>query len=267
MSRFSATVLTLFPEMFPGPLGHSLAGRALEKGLWELETMNIRDFAADRHKTVDDTPYGGGAGMVMRPDVVDAAIREARKRRPEGRPVYMTPRGIPLTQALARELAGSDLIILCGRYEGVDERVIEEHRPLEISVGDYVLSGGEIAAMTLLDACLRLIPGIMGDEESLAQESFGSHADYALLLEYPHYTKPPSWKGRGVPEILTSGHHARVEAWRLEQAEAATKTRRPDVWERYIKASSCGKPKALAQDDGLNAKDSALPLREPRNDG
>lgn len=239
---FSATVLTLFPEMFPGPLAHSLAGKALAKGLWELTTLNIRDFATDKHRTVDAPPYGGGAGMVMRPDVVDAAIQAAKQRQPGARLVYMTPRGTPLTQPLTQELAVSPLILLCGHYEGIDERAITEHAPLEISLGDYVLSGGELAAMVLLDACVRLIPGIMGNEASHAQESFGTDENYALLLEYPHYTKPPSWKGHDVPEVLTSGHHGNVEAWRLTQAEATTRSRRPDLWKRHekrLKKNNC----------------------------
>lgn len=225
-----AVVLTLFPEMFPGPLAHSLAGRGLEKGLWSLETVDIRGFARDKHATVDDTPFGGGAGMVMRPDVVDAAIGAGAA---SGGPlVYLTPRGRPLDQAKVRELAaGSSLTILCGRYEGVDERVLEARAVEEISLGDFVLSGGEAAALCLLDACVRLLPGIVGATESLEEESFERG-----LLEYPHYTRPQVWQGRAVPDVLTSGHHEKIRAWRHARAESDTKARRPDLWARYAAA-------------------------------
>lgn len=222
---FQATALTLFPEMFPGPLGLSLAGRALREGKWRLDAQDIRAHAKDRHRTVDDTPFGGGAGMVMRPDVVDAAIAAAM---PEGdaRPlVYLTPRGRLLDQALVREMAaGPGVVLLCGRYEGVDQRVIEARCMREISLGDYVLSGGEMAALTLLDACIRLLPGVMGAAESAMQESHSQG-----LLEYPHYTRPAEWQGRQVPPVLLSGHHAEVARWRREQSEAATRERRPDL--------------------------------------
>lgn len=225
---FHATALTLFPEMFPGPLGLSLAGRALREGLWRLDAQDIRAQARDRHRTVDDTPFGGGAGMVMRPDVVDAAIAAAM---PEGdaRPlIYLTPRGRLLDQALVREIAaGPGVVLLCGRYEGVDQRVIEARSMREVSLGDYVLSGGEMAALTLLDACVRLLPGVMGAAESALEESHS-----AGLLEYPHYTRPAEWQGRPVPPVLLSGHHAEVARWRREQAEAATRERRPDLWNR-----------------------------------
>ncbi|HEV7457068.1 MAG TPA: tRNA (guanosine(37)-N1)-methyltransferase TrmD [Roseococcus sp.] len=225
---FHATALTLFPEMFPGPLGLSLAGRALREGIWRLDAQDIRAQARDRHRTVDDTPFGGGAGMVMRPDVVDAAIAAAM---PDGdaRPlVYLTPRGRLLDQALVREIAaGPGVVLLCGRYEGVDQRVIEARSMREISLGDYVLSGGEMAALTLLDACVRLLPGVMGGAESALEESHS-----AGLLEYPHYTRPAEWQGRAVPPVLLSGHHAEVARWRREQAEAATRERRPDLWNR-----------------------------------
>lgn len=225
---FHATALTLFPEMFPGPLGLSLAGRALREGIWRLDAQDIRAQARDRHRTVDDTPFGGGAGMVMRPDVVDAAIAAAM---PEGDPrplVYLTPRGRLLDQALVREIAaGPGVVLLCGRYEGVDQRVIEARAMREISLGDYVLSGGEMAALTLLDACVRLLPGVMGGAESALEESHS-----AGLLEYPHYTRPAEWQGRAVPPVLLSGHHAEVARWRREQAEAATRERRPDLWNR-----------------------------------
>jgi tRNA (guanine37-N1)-methyltransferase len=225
-----ATVLTLFPEMFPGPLGQSLAGRALRDGIWSLDARDIRAHGEGRHRTVDDTPFGGGAGMVMRPDVVDAAVAAAM---PPGdaRPlIYLTPRGRLLDQALVRELAaGPGLVLLCGRYEGVDQRVIEARAMREVSLGDYVLSGGEVAAIALLDACVRLLPGVMGAAESALEES---HAQG--LLEYPHYTRPAEWQGRAVPPVLLSGHHAEVARWRRAQAEAATRERRPDLWNRLI---------------------------------
>ena len=225
---WSATILTLFPEMFPGPLGTSIAGRALREGVWHCDARDIRAHATDRHRTVDDTPFGGGAGMVMRPDVADAAIAAAK---PEGdqRPlIYFTPRGRLLDQALVRSFAaGPGLVLLCGRYEGVDQRVIEARGMLEVSVGDYVLSGGEIAALTLLDACVRLLPGVMGAAESAVEESHS-----AGLLEYPHYTRPAEWQGRAVPQVLLSGHHAEVARWRRKESEAVTRERRPDLWTR-----------------------------------
>lgn len=230
---FRAIALTLFPEMFPGPLGHSLAGKALAKGLWELETLDIRGFATDKHNTVDDTPYGGGTGMVMRPDVVDSAICAAKAKLPQARLVHFTPRGQAITMPLVAELAQQDLILLCGRFEGIDERVFEEHQPLDLSLGEFVLSGGEIPALALLDACLRLVPGVIQDGSALGEESFGLDAVYAGLLEYPHYTRPPVWKGRGIPEVLLSGHHEQIRAWRLAEAERVTQHRRPDLWERY----------------------------------
>jgi tRNA (guanine37-N1)-methyltransferase len=218
-----ATVLTLFPAMFPGPLGQSLAGRALEAGIWSLDARDIRDHAHDRHRTVDDTPFGGGAGMVMRPDVVDAAIADAD----DGRPLlYVTPRGRRLAQEDAQRLAaGPGVIVLCGRYEGVDQRVIDARQPDEISVGDYVLSGGELAAMVVLDACVRLLPGTMGAADSATEESFANS-----LLEYPHYTRPAEWQGRAVPAVLLSGNHAAIAAWRAEQSLTITQQRRPDLW-------------------------------------
>jgi tRNA (guanine37-N1)-methyltransferase len=231
-------VLTLFPEMFPGPLGQSLAGKALEKGLWRLETSDIRSFATDKHKTVDDTPFGGGAGMVMRPDVVDAALEAATQDGPNGAngwpAIYLTPRGQRVEQALVRDwAAGPGLVVLCGRYEGLDERVIEARGLLEISLGDIVLSGGEPAALAVIDACVRLLPGVMGAEETLEEESFERG-----LLEYPHYTRPAEWNGRKVPEVLLSGHHEKIRAWRHAEAEAATKLRRPDLWATYEKQKS-----------------------------
>ncbi len=222
-----ATVLTLFPSMFPGPLGQSLAGRALEAGVWSLETLDIRDFAGRRDRRVDDTPFGGGAGMVLRADVLDAAIAAAQV---DGRPLlYVTPRGRPLAQGDVRALAaGPGVVVLCGRYEGIDQRVIDARALREISVGDYVLSGGELAAMVVLDACVRLLPGVMGAAESAEEESFS-----AGLLEYPHYTRPAEWQGRTVPEVLLSGDHARIAAWRHNEAETITRERRPDLWAAY----------------------------------
>ena len=227
MTAWTATVVTLFPDMFPGPLGHSLAGRALADGLWRLDTVDIRDHATDRHRTVDDAPFGGGAGMVMRPDVVDAALGAAHV---DGRAlVYLTPRGKLLDQARVRALAdGPGVTVLCGRFEGIDERVIEARAMEEISLGDYVLSGGEPAAIALLDACVRLLPGVVGSAETLIEETF-EHG----LLEYPHYTRPADWCGRRVPEVLLSGHHERVRAWRRDQAEQLTRARRPDLWRRH----------------------------------
>ena len=282
-SLFNAVALTLFPEMFPGPLGFSLAGKALEKGIWSLKTLNIRDFSTDKHATVDASPYGGGTGMVMKPDVIHAAVEAAKAlfspSPPEGegptspspswgegrggglpgkpshkiplpptpngfggrgpnpppqggreqRIIYLTPRGAPLTQSLLEKLKNLDLIILCGRFEGVDQRVIEHHGMLEISLGDFVLSGGEIAALALLDGCVRLLPGVIGKEDAVATESFASGSEYAGLLEYPHYTRPPEWMGRQVPGVLLSGNHEQIRQWRLEQAKTITSARRPDL--------------------------------------
>jgi tRNA (guanine37-N1)-methyltransferase len=226
---WAATVLTLYPDMFPGPLGASLAGRALAQGLWSLETVQIRDFATDRHRSVDDTPAGGGAGMVMRADVLAAAVDHVLDRRPGAPLLAMTPRGRPLTQAFVRELAAADGVsILCGRFEGIDERLFEARPVVPVSVGDYVLSGGEIAALVLLDACVRLLPGVMGAASSGEEESFESG-----LLEYPHYTRPVEWEGRRIPEVLRSGDHARIAAWRQAKAAADTRSRRPDLVERH----------------------------------
>ena len=225
---FSATVLTLFPKMFPGPLGHSLAGRALDAGLWSMEAVDIRASAMDRNRSVDDTPFGGGAGMVLRPDVVSASLAAVRDGRPT---IYLTPRGRRLTQAdIARFSEGAGLILLCGRYEGVDQRVIEACGAEEISVGDYVLSGGELPAMVLLDAVIRLLPGVMGAAESALEESFS-----AGLLEYPHFTRPAEWDGRAVPPVLLSGNHAAIAAWRRAEAENITRERRPDLWALYTR--------------------------------
>jgi tRNA (guanine37-N1)-methyltransferase len=225
---WAATVLTLYPEMFPGPLGHSLAGRALGEGIWALDTVQIRDFATDKHRSVDDTPAGGGAGMVMRADILAAAADHALARQPQAPLLAMTPRGRPLTQALVRELAaGPGVSILCGRFEGMDERLFEARPILPVSIGDYVLSGGEMAALTLLDACIRLLPGVMGAASSGEEESFESG-----LLEYPHYTRPVEWEGRRIPEVLRSGDHAKIAAWRQARSVEDTRLRRPDLIER-----------------------------------
>ena len=226
---FAAQILTLYPEMFPGPLGLSLAGRALEEGRWSCAPIPIRDFATDRHKSVDDTPAGGGAGMVLRADVLARAVDHALERAPDAPLIALTPRGKPLIQRRVRELAaGPGLSILCGRFEGFDQRLFDARQIEEISIGDYVLSGGEIGAFALLDACIRLLPGVMGAASSGEEESFEDG-----LLEYPHYTRPQLWEGRTIPEVLRSGDHARIAAWRKTQAEAITRSRRPDLWERH----------------------------------
>jgi tRNA (guanine37-N1)-methyltransferase len=224
------TILTLFPEMFPGPLGISLLGRALEKTLWTLDVVDIRTFAEDKHQTVDDTCFGGGPGMVMQPDVVDKALSSVMEKG-KARLIHLTPRGKVFHQGLAKEIATSDLplVFLCGRYEGIDQRVLDAWDAEDVSLGDFVLTGGELAAMTILDATLRLIPGVIGDESSLEEESF-SHG----LLEYPHYTRPRVWEGREVPEVLLSGNHQKISEWRRKEAEAITQTRRPDLWKLYM---------------------------------
>jgi len=226
--HFQATILTLFPEMFPGTLGHSLAGRALDKGVWSLITKQIRDFATDKHKTVDDAPLGGGHGLILKPDVVSEALGDVSEA--PGRRIYMSPRGVPLTQALVRELSqDKGVVIVCGRYEGLDQRVIDHHQLMEVSVGDYVLSGGELAAQILLDAVIRLLPGVMGKEIGHLQESFETG-----LLEHDHYTQPRMWNEMSAPEILGSGHHEKIAAWRDNQAKELTKSRRPDLWQRFL---------------------------------
>ncbi len=223
-----ASVLTIFPEMFPGPLALSVAGRALENGLWSLEPVDIRAFATDRHRSVDDTPAGGGPGMVMKPDVLACALDAGGS---DGRPrLLMSPRGTPLTQDRVEAWAkGAGLVLVCGRFEGVDERVIEARGLEEVSVGDYVLSGGEIAALAVIDACVRLLPGVMGKEASGGEESFG-----AGLLEYPQYTRPQVWEGRAIPDMLVSGDHAKIAAFRRSEAERLTRERRPDLWAAYL---------------------------------
>ncbi len=227
---FRATILTLYPEMFPGHLGTSLAGKAMERGQWSLDTVQIRDFATDRHRTVDDTPAGGGAGMVLKPDVLARAIDRASEN--DNRPrLLMSPRGKPLTQKRVRELASGDgVIIVCGRFEGVDQRVIDGRDLEEVSIGDYILSGGEPAALILLDAIVRILPGVMGNDLSGLHESFEGG-----LLEHPHYTRPQIWEGREIPAVLTSGNHAAIARWQREQAEQLTRERRPDLLEKQSK--------------------------------
>ncbi|HEX6072381.1 MAG TPA: tRNA (guanosine(37)-N1)-methyltransferase TrmD [Sphingomicrobium sp.] len=258
---FRATVLTLYPEMFPGPLGASLAGRALEDGTWSLEAKNIRAFATDRHRSVDDTPAGGGAGMVLRPDVLAAALDSVSDAKDPWRPMLaLTPRGRPLTQARVRELAaGEGVVLLCGRFEGFDERIFDA-RPLEpVSIGDYVLSGGEVGAMAILDACVRLLPGVMGAASSGEEESFDEG-----LLEYPHYTRPVTWEGRTIPEVLRSGDHAKIAAWRHERAVEDTRLRRPDLIERHGGASQA--PPSGARRDSVKRRQNE-PDRDPRARG
>ena len=226
---FSVITLTLFPDMFPGSLGQSLAGKALENGIWSLKTIDIRDFSTDKHRTVDASPYGGGTGMVLKPDVVDAAVEAAQKQLPNAKILYPSPRGRVLTQKMVEELKNQELIIVCGRFEGLDQRVIDHHQMIEVSLGDFVLSGGEIAAFALLDACVRLLPGVISKESATHEESFAVTTEYAGLLEYPHYTRPPVWNGMAVPEVLLSGNHEHINTWRLEQAKAITRARRPDL--------------------------------------
>ena len=229
---FAAYILTLYPEMFPGLLGTSIAGRALSDGRWSLTAANIRDSATDRHRSVDDTPAGGGPGMVLRADIMASAIDQARRANPGAPVLAMTPRGATLTQARVRALAtGPGVTIVCGRFEGIDERLFAARDVEPVSIGDYILSGGEAGAMVLLDACVRLLPGVMGAASSGDDESFETG-----LLEYPHYTRPAIWEGRAIPEALRSGDHARIAAWRKSMAEADTRLRRPDLWERYIGA-------------------------------
>jgi tRNA (guanine37-N1)-methyltransferase len=237
MTPWTATVLTLYPEMFPGPLAVSVTGKGLGEGRWRLDTVNLRDFATNKYQSVDDTPAGGGPGMVMRADIVASAVDSvARNGR---RIIFLSPRGVRLTQKLARELSAEPgVILLCGRFEGVDERVIEAREMLEVSAGDFVLSGGEIAAMALIDAVVRLLPGVVGQARSLDEESFENG-----LLEYPQYTRPQEFEGRAIPEVLMSGHHARIKAWRHEQSTRLTQTRRPDLWDAYVKSGAAAASK------------------------
>ena len=234
------TILTLFPEMFPGPLGYSLAGKALERGLWSYDCVDIRSFADvdSIHKSVDDTPYGGGAGMVMRPDVVGNAVDSLKKsavKNSNQKIIYPSPRGKPLNQRVVEDFGNLDsLIILCGRYEGLDQRVIEEYDIEEVSVGDYILSGGEIAAITIIDACIRKINGVIGNANTHSEESFAS-GEFENLLEYPLYTRPDVWNGRNVPDVLKSGNHGEIERWRKARAKEITKERRPDLWAKFLK--------------------------------
>ncbi|MEM8871892.1 MAG: tRNA (guanosine(37)-N1)-methyltransferase TrmD [Pseudomonadota bacterium] len=231
-NAWTARVITLFPECFPGVLGHSLMGKALSEGLWTLETLNLRDFATGRHRNVDDTPAGGGAGMVLRADVVARALDVAKRGTTADWPViYLSPRGIPFNQALARSLSRTDgVTLLCGRFEGVDQRVLDARQVIEVSLGDYVISGGEIAAQALIDATVRLIPRVLGNAESVEEESFSNG-----LLEHPHYTRPTEWEGHVIPEILLSGHHGKVAEWRHAQSERLTQERRPDLWRAHLK--------------------------------
>lgn len=222
------SIITLMPEMYPGPLGCSLIGDALAREIWKLSLIPLRDFGIGIHQKVDDTPAGGGAGMVLKPDVVDAAITHAMRGNPAAQLIHFSPRGERMCQPLLRELSQTPLILLCGRYEAVDQRVLDKYQPREVSLGDFVLTGGDIPAMALIDGCVRLLPSVIGKEASLGEESFGDGA-YANLLEYPHYTKPPQWEGRDIPAPLLSGHHANIAKWRLEQAQAITKARRPDL--------------------------------------
>ena len=254
---WTARVLTLFPEMFPGPLDHSLTGRALAAGLWRLETRDIRDVATDRHRTVDDSPAGGGAGMVLRPDIVAAALDAAAADWPT---LCLSPRGGRLDQARARALAaGPGVTLLCGRFEGIDERVLEARRVEEVSIGDFVLTGGEIAAMALIDACVRLIPRVLGNPESVEEESFSSG-----LLEFPQYTRPTVWEGRAIPEVLLSGHHGRIAAWRRSEAERLTRERRPDLWRAYLAAA--GKTDPAGEAELSDADTTATPGGPEKDD-
>lgn len=258
---WTASIVTLFPEAFPGILGLSLTGKALAQGLWNLRTIPLRDFGIGRHRNVDDTPAGGGAGMVIRADVMDAALREARQG-PSRPVIYMSPRGAPLTQARARDLAqGNGVTLICGRFEGVDQRVLDAHDIEEISIGDYVLTGGEIAAQVLIDATVRLIPRVLGNHDSLAEESFsiGNRG----LLEAPQFTKPAQWEGREIPEVLLSGNHAAIHRWRAGEAERLTKQRRPDLWRAYQDGMDPAKDRQLsgASDQSRNHREHD---KEPR---
>lgn len=237
-------ILTLFPELFPGPLAASITGAALEKNLWEIEAVNLRNYSKDARKTVDDMPYGGGAGMVLKADVIADAIEDNKSD--VTKVIYLSPRGKTLNQKMARELSKEkEILFLCGRYEGVDQRALDEMEVEEISIGDYVLSGGEIASFVAIDAILRNVEGVLGADESLAEESFGSsdNAEFDNLLEYPHYTRPAQWRGKEVPEVLTSGHHKKINEWRKDQAIAMTKKNRPDLYEKFLQSSIKNAPR------------------------
>lgn len=227
-----AQILTLFPTAFPGVLGESLTGRALKDGLWQLETFDLRDYGIGKHRNVDDTPAGGGAGMVLRADVLDAAITDARSSVKGVMPlIYLSPRGRPMDQALMRDLSKADgVTLLCGRFEGVDERILDHYNIIEVSLGDFVMTGGELAAQAMIDATVRLLPGVLGNMASTEEESFSSG-----LLEHPHYTKPAEWQGHTIPDVLLSGNHAKIDAWRKDQSEQITKDRRPDLWDAHTK--------------------------------
>lgn len=267
---WTARIVTLFPEAFPGILGLSLTGKALAQGLWNLQTIPLREFGVGRHRNVDDTPAGGGAGMVIRADVMDAALREAKQGGPAGPVIYMSPRGRPLTQSRARALAeGPGVTLICGRFEGVDQRVLDAHDVEEVSIGDYVLTGGEIAAQVLIDATVRLIPRVLGNQDSLAEESFsiGNRG----LLEHPQYTKPAQWEGREIPEVLLSGNHAAVAAWREAEAERLTKERRPDLWRAWADAAGHHPGQAADMDPAKDrqlsgASDQSRGHREPEKE-
>ena len=256
-TAWRATVLTLFPEIFPGPVGHSLVGKALAEQRWTLDLVNIRDFATDNHHSVDDTPYGGGAGMVMRPDIVAAALRAAETRHGRAaRRIYLSPRGRVLDQALVKELAAAEsVLLLCGRYEGLDERVIAAEALEEISIGDFVLAGGELAALALIESCVRLLPGVLGNDATVTEESFEQG-----LLEYPHYTRPQLWEGRAVPDILLSGHHEKIRVWRRGEAERMTRQRRPDLWQRYESSSLSRQRESRLLGNGTNVEETGSPL-------
>ena len=238
-NAWTAQVITLFPDAFPGVLGQSLTGKALKDGLWQLDAIDLRPFGIGKHRNVDDTPAGGGAGMVLRADVISAAIEMAKQRAQAPLPlVYLSPRGKPFTQAMAKGLAaGQGVTLLCGRFEGVDERVLEHYGVVEVSMGDYVLTGGEIAAQALLDASVRLIPGVLGNAESAEEESHSNG-----LLEHPQYTKPAEWQGRAIPDVLMSGHHGEIAKWRKKMSKALTKLRRPDMWQAFLDNNPSDKP-------------------------
>lgn len=223
-------VMTLYPELFPGALDASIIGKAREKGIWSLDVHNIRDYATDKHQTVDDTPFGGGPGMVMRPDVLDSCLQDVSQAKPFGKLLTTSPRGVPLSQSLSNKLAKEENIgIICGRFEGIDQRVLDKWKVIEVSIGDYVLAGGEVAAMVIAESCIRLLPNVMNSGNSLVEESFSNG-----LLEYPQYTRPQEWEGRKVPDILASGHHEKIHAWRQAESERITKERRSDLWQEYL---------------------------------